>query len=331
MLHIVNGDSVGNKLRQSRIEGEILVWREVYSFGPVFPDIGNAEMQFRAQYLEQRLGIPAAEFVKGCSSQEEQLRGIQQHEDVVLWFEHDLFDQTMLAYLLHLLASQPLGDTRIHLLCIGQFPGIESFRGLGQLSVEQLETLEGTWRQIGEEELSLGSAIWAAYASPNVEDHIGIVHKDTSALPYAHTAFAHHLVRFPSAFNGLGLVEQTVLELVNDGVTTPAELFRQTGDRLHALGMGDVEFGHWLRRMLRQPQPILALQGTEALPEPSLDAPLPSNQNKLGITALGRQVLAGEQDWVEAAGIDEWYGGLHVQGRIGWRWDSREERLRTSQ
>ncbi|MBD3922468.1 DUF1835 domain-containing protein [Paenibacillus sp. PR3] len=331
MLHIVNGDSVGDKLRLSRIEGDILVWREVYSFGPVFPDMNEDELQFRAQYLARTLGIPAAEFVEGCNSQEEQLRGIHQHEDVVLWFEHDLFDQTMLAYLLHQLFKQSLGDTRVHLLCIGEFPGIEPFHGLGQLSVEQLETLEGTWRKIGKDEFALGSAIWQAYASSKVEDHLAVVCMNTSALPYAHTAFTHHLARFPFAFNGLGIVEQTILELVSDGVTTPAELFRQTGDRLHVLGMGDVEFGHWLRRMLQQPHALLELQDTGQLNEVSLDAPLPPRNSTIMITALGRSVLTGEHDWITIAGIDQWYGGLHLQGPIDWRWDSREGRLRTPQ
>ncbi|GMK40208.1 hypothetical protein PCCS19_32630 [Paenibacillus sp. CCS19] len=330
MLHIVNGDSVGNKLRLCRIEGDILVWREIYSFGPVFVNMGEAELQFRAQYLERTLGIPAAEFIEGCRAQEEQLRGIHQHDDVVLWFEHDLFDQTMLSYLLHQLAGRQLGDTRIHLLCIGEFPGIEPFHGLGQLSVKQLEALEGTWRQIGKEELALGSAIWQTYASPNAEDHMAIVQKDTSSLPYARAAFTHHLARFPSAFNGLGIVEQTILELVNDGAASPIDLFRQTIDRLHVLGMGDVEFGYWLRRLLHQPHALIELHGIETLPDVSLESPLPPHNSTIMITALGRSVLACEQDWISITGIDEWYGGLHLHG-LDWRWDSSEGRLRKLQ
>ncbi|PWV95834.1 uncharacterized protein DUF1835 [Paenibacillus cellulosilyticus] len=328
MLHIVNGDSVGNKLRKSRINGDILVWREIYSFGPVFPEMDDPELLMRAQHLERTLGIPAEEFMAGSRQQEEQLRGVHQHDDVVLWFEHDLFDQAMLGYLLHQLSKQPLGQTRLHLLCIGEFPGIEPFHGLGQLSVEQLETLEGTWRRIGEEELALGTAIWRAYASQDINDHIAIVQKDTSALPYAHAAFTRHLDRFPSAYNGLGIMEQTALELVRDGVTSPIELFRQTGDQLHELGMGDVEFGYWLRRMLRQPHALLELQGAASLPEPSLEAPLPSSQSSIVITELGHKVLAGEQNWVAFAGIDEWYGGLHLQGPIDWRWDRSKGQLR---
>ena len=63
-----------------------------------------------------------------------------------MWFEHDLFDQTMLWYLLRWFSGQTLGRTKLSLLCIGEFPGVDRFRGLGQLTVAQLKTLSGTWR-----------------------------------------------------------------------------------------------------------------------------------------------------------------------------------------
>lgn len=132
MLHIVNGDVVGEKLR-GKIEGEVLVWREVYSVGPVFRNMdGTDERKIRAAVLERTMGIPYEEYIQSCEYQEHMLRDFNKHDDVVLWFEHDLFDQTMLAYLLHWFAKQPRGRTKLHLLCIGEYPGIEPFRGFGQ-------------------------------------------------------------------------------------------------------------------------------------------------------------------------------------------------------
>ena len=45
-LHIVNGDSFGNKLRASGIDGEILVWRESLYEGPI-----GMQMPVRSFYL----------------------------------------------------------------------------------------------------------------------------------------------------------------------------------------------------------------------------------------------------------------------------------------
>ena len=55
-----------------------------------------------------------------------------------------LFDQLILAWHLDWFARRDLGRTRLSLICIGQFPGVEPFHGLGQLSPAQLASLLGT-------------------------------------------------------------------------------------------------------------------------------------------------------------------------------------------
>ncbi|SDE55620.1 RNA polymerase sigma factor, sigma-70 family [Paenibacillus sp. UNCCL117] len=318
MLHIVNGDHVGNKLKEGNIRGDILVWREIYSVGPVFEKMnGHKERLFRAQYLERTLGVPASDFIKNCESQEQVIRNFHQYEEVVMWFEHDLFDQTMLCYLLDWFAKQSVGTTPINLLCIGDYPGIDLFRGMGQLSSEQLKSLSGTWSRIGEKEFELGSRIWKAYTSPNVEDHIDILQMDTAVLPFARAAFTQHAARLPSPDNGLGIVEQTTLEFVDKGVHTSHKLFQEVGKLLHSLGMGDLEFWYRLRTMSAGPNALLELRTPTAS----------SSDSAVALTELGRAVLSGEKDWLREKEMDEWYGGLHLGKEMNWRWDRTRERL----
>jgi len=318
MLHIVNGDHVADKLRQGNIQGDILVWREIYPVGPAFGKMnGRKERSFRAQYLERALGIPARDYIENCETQERAIQDFKKYEEVVLWFEHDLFDQTMLCYLLDWFARQSIGHTQVHLLCIGDYPGIELFRGMGQLTTEQLMTLSGTWSRIGGPEFELGSRIWRAYASPRVEDHVAIMQMDTSLLPFAREAFTHHAARFPSPVNGLGIVEHTTLELVNEGIRTCSGLFKEIGRRLHSLGMGDLEYWYRLRTMSAETQALLAC----TIPAASIA------DSAVELTDLGRAVLSGEKDWLEVKGIDEWYGGLHLVHNAGWRWDRATKQL----
>src|SRR5881628_2167259 len=88
------------------------------------------------------------------------------HEEVVLWFEHDLFCQVQLIYLLNWFSRRDLGNTKLSLICIDNFPGVEHFRGLGQLNEQQLATLFPTRRKVATDQLNLGSKAWQAYASP---------------------------------------------------------------------------------------------------------------------------------------------------------------------
>lgn len=322
MLHIVNGDSVGDKLKQGNIGGDILVWRELYTFGPVYTKMDELDhRRTRARYLEQTLGIPEKEYIETCELQERKLQDFRKYDEIVLWFEHDLFDQTMLAYLLRWFKEQSLGNTKLSLLCIGAYPGIELFRGLGQLSREQLETLSGTWHTIGEEELRLGSMLWEGYTSDRPEKHQRMLEVDSSALPFAKDAFEAHLARLPSVNQGLGIIEQTTLEAVAGGVRKPYELFRKVGDKLHSLGMGDLEFWYYLAKMTEGPDSLLVIDGTA--PFPDFKRAVPHFQDRLlQATSLGREVLAGKTDDACSGTIDKWVGGLHVRGKApSWRWD----------
>ncbi|WP_430108935.1 sigma-70 family RNA polymerase sigma factor [Paenibacillus lautus] len=329
MLHIVNGDSVGDKLKQGNIQGDILVWRELYSFGPVFTKMDVPDhRRTRAQYLEQTLGIPEKEYIGTCEAQERKLQDFQQYDEIVLWFEHDLFDQTMLSYLLHWFKEQSLGNTKLSLLCIGAYPGIELFRGLGQLSTEQLETLSGTWHTIGEQELMLGSMLWEAYTSNLPENHQRMLEVDSSALPFARAAFAAHLARLPSVNNGLGIIEQTTLEAVAGGIHKPHELFRKVGDQLHTLGMGDLEFWYYLAKLTEGPDSLLVIDGTA--PFPDFKLAVPHFQDRvLQVTSLGREVLAGNSDYAPYTGTtDKWVGGLLVRGKApSWRWNPERKSI----
>jgi len=328
MLHIVNGDHVAEKLRQGVIQGDILVWREVYPHGPVFTDPAESEHRMlRATYLEETIGVPRLQFIQGSEAQEKTLAECRKYKDIVLWFEHDLFDQTMLAYLLDWFAGQSLPETTIHLLCIGSYPGIELFRGLGQLSTQQLSALSGTWKTVSKEELALGRTIWQAYTAQDPEELLQLFGTDTSALPFAEDAFKHHLAQFPSTFNGLGIVEQTTLAMMQTGIRSTHDLFKQVGNQLHMLGMGDLQYGYILWRMAGGSHPLIELQGSEEI--------LASNGTYMSLqncdvvmTSFGERVLKGDEDWVVRNGIDAWYGGVHVQGHdSAWRWDTAGQRI----
>jgi len=329
MLHIVNGDDVGVKLQRGGITGEVLVWREVYPEGPIFKDAANpANRKRRAQYLEAAMGVPYEDYIHISEAQEQQLAGFRQYEDIVLWFEHDLFDQTMLCYLLNWFSEQDLGTTRLHLLCIGEFPGITLFRGLGQLSVEQLMTLSGTWSEIGREELEFGRDVWEAYTANQPEALQQIVQHESSILPYAQEAFRLHLARYPSVHNGLGIVEQTTLEMVKQGVNSPVALFQQVGDRLHGLGMGDLQYWICLKDLTGGSHPLLHMEGGTTFPDYKQSPEAYSKQITLTLSDYGVQVLNGQVDWISRVGIDKWYGGVHLHGNtVSWRWDEEQQRL----
>lgn len=312
MLHIVNGDSFGNKLKQSRVPGEVLVWREIYTVGPVFTEPDEQRNRaVRAAYLEQALGIPQEEFIRHSEEQERKLATFRDYNEVVLWFEYDLFDQTMLAYLLRWFSGQQLGKTKLSLLLIGEFPGIERFRGLGQLSVRQLETLSGTWHAVTDQELRLGADLWKAFTADTTEMLAALLEGDTSALPYASEAFHAHLSKLPSSRNGLGAIEQSTLDELAEQPRSPVELFRIISEQYHVLGMGDLEYWGILKELAGGEKPLVRFEGSASFPN-FQGMPDAFATSIIRLTELGRQIREGRENRVIRCGIDRWYGGVHL-------------------
>jgi hypothetical protein len=329
MLHIHNGDSAAGTAKKSEIPGEHLAWREALVCGPAPGDLAPAEFrQVRAQHLADAYGANFEKTVQELQAQEEKLARFSDHEEVVLWFEHDLFCQVQLIYLLDWFAQQELGQTRLSLICINEFPGVEGFRGFGELNVEQLAALFPERQRVTQPQLDLGSKAWGAYSSPRASGLIALLNSDTSALPFLKHALSKHLQRFPAIGDGLGKVERVGLDLVAKGFSDFKSLFPAFARREPEYGFGDAQFYLELKRLADAAMPALTLTvaGQQAAADPA-QMLLASFE----ITEYGKAVLVDEEDFVRSNGIDHWLGGVHLVGsEAPWRWDEEAQELLVS-
>jgi hypothetical protein len=332
MLHITNGDSVAEGIRKAGLEGQVLPWREDYTEGPVETDMQAEDIcRQRAQFLCDSIGVPQPVYTANCKEQEAELEAaLARGEEIVLWFEHDLFDQTMQSYLLHRIAvletERALPPLRLQLIDIGSYPGIEPFHGLGQLTPEQLAGLYPGRRPVSAEMLALGRRAWEAYASPVPGPVEALLQADTAALPYLRAAFAAHLERFPSVHDGLGRVERAALQAIGAGIHNLVPLFRAVTGPLPLYGLGDLFFWNHLHRMGAGPRPLIRLSLGDTLPRYGEAGPSPSVTVRL--TPDGQDVLEGSADWVKLNGVNRILGGIRLAGsEAAWRWDPDEFRL----
>jgi hypothetical protein len=209
ILHIVNGDAFGDKLRASGIVGEVLVWRESLYEGPIGMQMSDSVLlSIRASYMRRQHGIPEEMFKSITLHQEKALDKLSVDvEEVVLWFEHDLYYQLMLCYLLSRLFALPSRAFRLSLLTINQFPGVELFYGLGQLTVDQISHLQHKWLPVNEDQLHLSYKVWTAYSASEPQPMADLMEEDLSELPFLKNALQTNLERYPSMQNGLNTNE----------------------------------------------------------------------------------------------------------------------------
>jgi hypothetical protein len=325
MLHITNGDSAADTLRQTGLEGEVIPWRDVLHEGPVPAGLALDQLsQLRARFIADcgwgRYEDILANFVQRDSA----LTQFEAHQEVVLWFEHDLYDQLQLIQLLDWFARQDLSATTLKMICINTFPGVENFHGLGELNPAQLGSLWRTRRAVTAAQLALGSAAWRAFCAPDPTAIEALLGQDTSALPFLRDALLRHLEQFPALGNGLSRTERQILEAVASGAQQPVAIFMAQQAREEHPFMGDDTLWSYIESLSNTHDPLLHADGGAFVPP---DVPHQGLKQVLTLTERGRAVLAGQADRARS-GLDRWLGGVHLASSdVEWRWDAQSRRI----
>jgi hypothetical protein len=323
ILHVHNGDVVRDKLARSGVPGDHAVYADALHDGPLFPIGIPAERRRaeRAALFAESGWASERDILDMLARWDRELERWAEYDEVVLWFEHDLFDQLLLVRHLAYFAEQPLGKTTLSLICIGEYPGMPAFKGLGHLTPDQLAPLLGTREHITERQLELGRRTWHALAAEHPAAVEALVHEeDLTPLPFLRASLRRFLEELPDLEGGLGRIERAVLEGVRDGIADPVRLFRAVHDADDVFFVGDVSLWHCIRTMAAGPHPLLAVAPRSG------DGPAPFGA--LALTDAGRDVLDGRADRIRLAGIDRWWGGVHLHGHeVPWRWDRRGQRV----
>jgi hypothetical protein len=303
----------------------VLPWQDVLHEGPVPAGPRRALLRARASFLSACGWGSARTILAGLEHRDAQLRAaVADGRDVVLWFEHDLYDQLQLLDALALAAD----DATLSLVVVGSFPGKPGFRGLGELTAAELETLWPSRVPATREVLAGARALWAAVRAPSPEGLAAAASIDHAGLPFVRDALARLLAELPAPRDGLSLTERIALQAVADGAQNPIEAFLAAQDAEEAPFLGDAWFFRTLASLGRGEQRLLETTSGEELPAPPPHGEHePFVRSPLRLTRAGSRVLARRADRVALLGIDRWVGGTHLRDGSVWRWDARRRRL----
>jgi hypothetical protein len=278
----------------------VLPWRDVLHEGPVVAGTRPELLRARAEFLSRGGQGSHGALLSSLEERDAQyLTALQDGRQVVLWFEHDLYDQLQLLdtlALAHEVGAAP------ELIVVGSFPGRPSFAGLGELTADELETLWPTRQAATSGALEEATAAWAAVRAPEPTELAGLAARDSEALPFLAPALRRLLEELPAARDGLSGTERRALEAIAAGARTPFDAFVASQRLEHAPFLGDT----WFFRVLT------ALE----------DRLVETKDGEVRLTADGERVLAGDADRVELLGVDRWVGGTHVTTGSPWRWDA---------
>jgi hypothetical protein len=291
MLHVTNGDVAAGLLRRTGVTGDVIPWRDILHEGPAPAGLALEGMSdVRARFLAAANPASLPGLLREFGARDASLRAARQ---VVLWFEHDLYDQLQLIQILATLATQP--ETTAELICIGAFPGLEPFHGLGQLSPVQLSSLWPTRRKVTALQLSLAARAWKAFCAADPLSLRQFLATDTTALPYLRPALERFLEEIPSPPDGLGRTERQILRAVQSGHDTFKAVFHANERQEAAPFMGDSVLRVRIAGLTKSRTPLLTREPYK-------------------LTVAGQRVLAGEVDARSLNPIDRWFGGVRLTG-----------------
>jgi len=212
-LHVTNGDAVVPELVAAGVDAaDVLVWREVLHDGPVPAGLGPAELaRVRARHLagrswdDEELTEEAA--LAMFRERDARLAACPPGEELVLWFEEDLFDWLLLAQVEDRLAGSAGPVSRVYL----RHPPRGDLRAA--LGAREPVVPDG--------------AAFAALRSPDPRAWLDV------------PAFARLLEELPDVRTGLGRTERQILEALASGPLAPAELFVAVAAREDPPWLGD--------------------------------------------------------------------------------------------
>jgi hypothetical protein len=312
MIHLVAGNSALGTLKETSVPGEKFSIDDILMEGPVIDGLKTEESWIaRADYLQRYFSIPREQYFSGRVNRDRILFDSLLHDEIVLWFEFDLHCQANLLYYVDWYAARELGATRLTLICPETFPGRPSFRGLGELKGEELESLFPTRAEVTADQKRVAQLAWRSFTSDDPRSIEQFIRSDSSPLPLVAPAMRAHLERFPSTRNGLGVVAQKTLEVLSEQPLPFRKLFPRVSATSEMLrhGMGDLTLLVYLEMLSSGPSPLIRKDGD------------------LEITQVGRHVLENKADAVDLNGIDVWYGGVHLTKDHLLRWNPAEQKL----
>ncbi len=212
-LHITNGNALTDYLKDLDIQGDILTWQEMLCEGPTIAHINSDEFfKIRAEFLNTTYNIEVN--TEELQKELNLLNHIENYNEIILWFEYDLFCHINLLGVISLLHQKQI-NLPLYLVCSGRIQGEKSLKGLSELLPEQLLEHYKNKVQLTDDDKDLAISLWRVYCGKDHNLFKPYITKKSS-FKYLSNCLKAHLRRFPDSKSGLNILEKNMLEIVRD-------------------------------------------------------------------------------------------------------------------
>ena len=288
LLHISNGDDLQEKVLALKLPGDHIVWREILCEGPSSLEVGEEEfIRIRQKFLQENYNIAPEEYQKKFVAELEKLAVINNYDEIVLWFEFDLFSHMNMLALITFLVQNKKNDP-LYLVCSRKLEGEEEISPLSELSLKNLKAHYKHKIALTESDVSTALHTWELYCGEK-HKRLSSEIKKSSNFEYLASSIRAHLERFPNAKTGLNALEVNVLKLIKK---------HDIKSHNHLLGYALKYQGYYgyvdiqMERVIDKVKPFFEV-----------------SEDRLILTEDGEKALQGTKNYYQRMKAEDFFGG----------------------
>jgi len=250
-LHILNGDSTAEIFSKSSLEGDVIVWRELLCEGTLHKDVGSDDFWKKRYTFFEKIGISKLEYYDKTIKELVQLEDVSNYDEIILWFEYDLFCQVNLLGLCSYLLQSFRKSILYSLVCVGHKKGKVGLQTLSDYQPNEYLELYKNKVKLTHHNLLYAHECWHVYAEGNPENLKTFNFNKLDKFQYLQQAIHQHLQRFPKE-NGLNQIETKILEIIQQKAQTKKEIIKELLQWQRAAtvyGFGDLQYYKHLEKL----------------------------------------------------------------------------------
>lgn len=238
-VHVLNGDALAYKFF---LEGEVIVARECMVEGPLRADSMEEFWKTRSAYLSERfLETYLPDYYREVKEEFEKLLLLKDVSGINLWFDHDLFCQVNIWFVIHYMVKNKVDVPLFRVMPSGDVADVWS--GFGHLRKTDLQRCYAQRVKFTTKDTELGIALWKAYVEEDLRGLQNLSQSSSACFPLLEETCNAHLQRFPL---NAGRPQKRLRQIIKSGHTNFNDIFCEFQKTEGVYGFGDLQVKNML-------------------------------------------------------------------------------------
>ena len=269
---------------------EVVVWREMFCEGPSEVKIDSeTAIKKRIAFLKKYYRISAEDYEKKFITQLRKLSDVKSFDEIVLWFESDLFCQINMIAAISLILRKMKKTSSLYLVGNHRDSAKNDLKPLSLLTDPELLQYYDKKTLLTINDLEFASHIWTLYCESNPTKLIGQIKKQSS-FQYLAICLRAHLQRFPNMLTGLNTLEHNILQMVDQyKIQNMRQLLGYALEYQGYYGYGDMQMKRVLARLFQF---------------------FDQKKDRLYLSERGKLALEQKKNFYNTQKLDWYYGGV---------------------